>query len=301
MAKQFTVSLSSSLEIISGQHESITQDTVMETVETGQERLSEPVAFGTEMREVDGEDAAYDIDVIEMDRRWVDFKEYANDVSVKKADQVRAAIQPNSAFVEAQVHAINRLNDKTLIDAAAAVAYGGKNGTVQRNLVAGSTIAHGGVGFTVGKANDIIEKLKTRGQVRDGEDIYVLWNAKMEKTFKMTAEVASNLYSNAMVIDKGFVTRWGPLVFKRIEDYQQEGVVKSRMLPYTTDGVSSGVHLRKAIAYTKKSFRRWRPLTASGVVTWEQRPRRWIISADAYVGAARRFDDSVIIAECAET
>jgi hypothetical protein len=301
MAKQFTVSLANSLEIMSGEYRAITDGTVMETMETGFERLSEPVAKGTRMREVDTEDAAPGIDVIEMDRRWTDFKEYANDLSVKRSDMVRAAVQPNSEFIEAQVSAVNRLVDKSLIDAWNAVAYGGKNGTVQRNLIANSTIAHAGTGFTVTKANDAIEKMKTRGIVRDGEDINVLWTAKAEKVFKMTAEVANNQYSNQMVIDKGYVTRWGPLVFRRIEDYFEEGVLQEGMLPFVANGIGAGQHKRTAILYVKKSFKRWRPLTITGVVTWEQLKRRWVISADAYVGTARRRDDAVLGLEYLET
>lgn len=301
LAKQFTVTLASSLEIVSGETKCITEGLCVEKFDTGTERLSEGTVEGTEMREVDGSEQDYQTDVVEMDRRWVDFKEYSHDVGVKKADLVRSSVMPNSAFIEVQTHAVNRLHDKCLIDSAQAVAYSGKNGTTPNNLIANSSIAHGGVSFTVTKANKAITLLKTRGKVQDGEPINVLWNARMEEVFKMSAEVASRDYSNKLVLEDGYVTQWGPLRFKRIEDFVKKGAVQSRMLPWTVDGVSGGVNLRKAIFFPNGTFTRWRPLTVGGVVTWEQRKRRFVISTDAYVGCARRKDDAVVLMECAET
>ncbi len=301
LAKQFTVTLASSLEIVSGETPCLTEGMAVEKYDTGTERLSHGTMEGVEMREVDGSEQEYQTDTVDMDRRWVDYKEYAHDIGVKKSDLVKSSINPNSEFVKVQASAVRRLHDKCLIDAAEAVAYSGKNGTTPNNLIANSTIAHGGTGFTVTKANDGIELLKTRGKVEDGQPIHVLWNARMEKVFKMTAEVANSQYSHEMVIDKGYVKKWGPLHFTRIEDFVKKGVVQRRMLPWTVDGVSGGVNLRKAIFFPQGAFTRWRPLTINGVVTWVQRERRFIISTDAYVGCTRNQDDSVVLVGCAET
>lgn len=301
LAKQFTVQLQNSIDIVSGETPCLTEGTVDEKYDTGSERLSWPTADGFDLREAEGEDQDYIASQIDMDRRWVDFKEYYGDVNIKQADMVRSAIQPNSDFVTIHHHAVNRNADKCLIDAASAVAYAGKSGTTEKNLLADCTIAHGGTGFTVTKCNTVIERAKMFGRLNDGQRLTCLWNSRMETTFKMTEQVSSGLYSHTLVLEEGYVKKWGPIDFIRIEDFVKLGVAQRRMLPFTLDGVSSGVNLRKAVFYTKSSFKRWRPKTAIGDVVYDRKKRRWTICTDAYVGCARGLDDGVFLMGVAET
>jgi len=276
---------------------------IEETHEQGAEGLSDDYIGHAVMRKIETRDAELPTDTIGTDRRWLYFDDYHHDAYVSQKDEIRlkTMTQARSKFAEAQAAAAARLRMYVAISGLLGTVYTGKNGSTPVDLPNGQTIVHGSAGFSLPKFDTAVQMLKTRGQLDPnmGDRAVLLWNAKAEKSFINTLEVASRDYSNSMVREKGYLPSWGLVDFVMIEDlYDKAGTLVERYLPYE----AGSPNVRTLIMFVKKkALTRWRPDHTQGVVTWDQRRRSYLVSTDESVGARRNHEFQVVPIQVTET
>lgn len=277
---------------------------VDDVYDQGAEALSDDFVGQTVMRPLTTRDTELQTIPIDVWRRFMYFDDYYHDTTVSKHDEFRLKTMTDarSQFARTQNAAANRQKVKTVIDSAQAAVYTGKNGTTAVTFPAGQIIAHGSAGFSTAKFDQAIEMLKTRALFDEmaGDRLICLWNAKAEKSLMTAVEFASRDYTTMMVRDKGSIRSMGLVDFLRVEDLYDmiAGTVVERYLPYA----AGSPNVRDCLMFVaRKSFKRWTPYSASGVVTWEQESRRYRISTDLSVGARRNHEYGVVVIKVTET
>jgi hypothetical protein len=73
------------------------------------------------------------------------------------------------------------------------------------------------------------------------------------------------------------------------------------MLPYGTGTGTGGANTRTALMWVKKAVKRWTPLNVEGMVDWDARALRYLISTMRSAGASRRMDRGVVAINCITT
>lgn len=297
-ARLMTTKYNDALKLVPQLMEDPLQGTVELDTEKGAEYLADPRYGHAVMRELDTDDTDTDIDDIASYQRFTFFGDYYHNARWSKRNmlRMRAAVQPGGPFAKAQAAAWARKKMQVTLAAMTGTMYEGKTPTTTVALPGAQTIVHGSAGFTIGKFDDAVERLRTLGRVAPGEQIYCAWNAKAEKTFINQTQVASRDYSAKMVRDnRGRLTDYGPVHFIDVPDlYDKDGNVVERYLSLAST-------TRTCLMWTKQSVKRWIVDEVAGVVTWEQAKRRFVVSTDGSVGASRQDDFGVVAIEVVES
>jgi len=306
MATLMSSRYADTLQVLSQQNRDLLSGLVEDVTDQGADAMSDDFVGTAIMRPLNTRDTELQTTPIDAWRRWMYFDDYYHDTTVAKHDEIRLKTMTDarSTFARQQVAAANRQKVATVINASTATMYQGKTGTTPIAFPAGQNIVHGGAGFSTTKFDSGVEMLKTKGMFdeQEGDRIICLWNAKAEKSLMTAVEFASRDYSSMMVREKGRIVSMGLVDFIRVEDLydpnKQDGSILERYLPYT----AGSPNVRKLIMFIKnKSFKRWTPYSANGVVTWEQSYRRYRVSTDISVGARRNHEYMVVTIEVTES
>lgn len=280
----------------------VTEGLVVETSEGGAEQLAEDFYGVTTMRKLESSDSDVKKSQVPTQRRWVFADDYYNQVPLRRQDQVRMAVDPTSGIAQAQVAAANRTKDLVTISAMLGTAYVGKTMSTPVTLPAGGTIGDLNEGFALDKFDAAVQYLKRYGMMEQGDRINCLWTQAEEKTFINTNEVASYWFSDQRPRDQGFIPSYGLVDFHRLEDlYDQNGNLMQRMLPYGVGTGTGGANVRTCLMWVKKAVKRWCPLTVDGMVDWDARALRYLITTQRSLGAARRMERGVVAINCITT
>jgi hypothetical protein len=301
---KWTTKFNDMVELAAQQTECLTEGMAIEVSDTGVEKLTDDFVGQTAMRQVTTRGDEGELDSPELTRRYTAFNDYHNDIPVYELDVLRSLMNPTSSFGQVQAAAGNRLKDKTLITGFTATVITGRNGDGTKSFPAGQYIAHGSAGMTFEKVLQAQEMLKRRGYLNGNERAKFLWNTTAEMDFMQELEVISSDYSSQAVLENGRVTKWGYFDFTRIEDLyddQGDGTTIERMLPYTVDGVSSGIDERIAFAFVPRAMKRWIPRPLRAYLVKEERKRRVVLQSDMSVGVSRRHEYGIVGVKFRET
>lgn len=301
---KWTTKFNDMITLAQQQTECLTMGMAIEASDTGVEKLTDDFVGQTAMREITTRGDEGETDSPELSRRYTSFKDYHNDIPIYELDRLRSLLNPTNAFAEVQAAAGNRLMDKTYIDGLTATVISGREGAGTKTFPAGQYIAHGSTGMTFEKVLQAQEMLKRRGMLNGEQRAWFIWNTTAEQDFMQELEVISSDYSSQAVLDNGRVRKWGCFDFTRIEDLydeQGDGTVIERMLPYTLDGVSSGVDERIAFAIAPGAMKRWVPRPLRSEIVPERRKRRVVLQTDMSVGVSRRSEYRIVGVKFRET
>lgn len=280
----------------------VTEGTIEQTAEQGSEQLAEDFFGVTTMEKLETSDSDVKKSVVPTERRWVFAEDYYNQVPLRRQDQVRLAVDPTSGVAQAQVAAANRTCDLVVFSAILGTAYAGKTMSTPLTLPSGGTIVDNSEGFTLAKFDAAVQYLKRYGMLDPGDRISCIWTQLEEKTFINVNEVASYWFSQTRPRDQGKVGEYGIVDFYRCEDvFDMRGNLVHRMLPYSVGTGGGGGNVRTALMYVKKAVKRWTPLNVEGMVDWDPRALRYLITTMRSVGATRRMDRGVVAINCITT
>jgi hypothetical protein len=153
-------------------------------------------------------------------RRMVTLLDYEYADLVDKQDKIRTLIDPNSAYLMAQVWAHGRAMDDAIIDAALGNAFGGESGT--------TTIAHpntqkiASVASAAG-ANLNVQALRRAKEIMDGNDIdesiprYCAITSSQLQSLLAQTEVTSHDFNTVKALVQGQVDTFLGFKFIRTE------------------------------------------------------------------------------------
>lgn len=280
----------------------MTEGLVEQTSEQGADQLAEDFFGVTVMEKLETSDSDVKKQTVPTERRWVFSDDYYNQVPMRRQDQVRLAVDPTTGIAQAQVAAANRTLDLIAISAMLGTAYVGKTMSTPLTLPAGGIIADGNTGFTLAKFDAAVQYLKQYGMLEPGDRINALWTNTEEQTFINVNEVASYWFSQTRPRDQGKVGEYGLVDFYRLEDvYDMRGNLVHRMLPYGVGTGTGGANQRTVLMWVKKAVKRWTPLNVEGLVDWDPRALRYLITTMRSCGAARRMERGVVAVNCITT
>jgi hypothetical protein len=302
LADAMTTRYSAGITLWAQQKKAVTEGLCLEDAETGVENISEDFFGLTAMRAKNSRNSDLTPDELSTMRRWVFSQPYYNRIVVDSADKLRTRVDPATGIAEAQTAAAMRTKDQIFISASIGTAYAGKTFSTPVVLPAGGTIADGNVGYVITKFEDAVSYLKKYGQMEPGDRIWCLWTQFEEKTFGNQIQVGSRDYTTIQYRDKGEISSYGLVDFRRLEDvYDETGTLLERMLPYGVGTGTGGANTRTALMGVKKAIKRWTPKAPSGYVWHYGRADEFDIVTTMDCGAARRIDRGVVAVTCITT
>lgn len=225
-------------------------------------------------------------------RPWVFPRHFDKAVFLDTIDQVRMNANPQSAYVEAIVAAINRKMDDEAIRAFFADRLVGENGTTTEAFAAaqqvGTNIGGTSSGLNVEKLQAGLEILKVNEVDPTTEKVYCVIAPKQERNLMNEIEVTSSDFTAKRILDAGGLAG---------QTYLGITFMLSNRLQ--VDGSS----LRRVPLYTQKgmSFATWGGGRKTNVTQrTDKRGQPWQVYTEGHFGAVRRDADRVVELKCTE-
>ena len=225
-------------------------------------------------------------------RPWVYPRHFDKAVHFDSIDAMRINANPQSAYVQTLVAAINRKMDDEAIRAFFADRQLETNtgGTASDSFAAGMQvgvdIGGTGSGLNVEKLQFALEKIKALDVDLDQEQVYCLISPKQERNLMNEIEVTSSDYTRAAVLDAGSIKRFLGINF----------VVTNRLLTDTSS-------YRRLPLFTSRgmSFCTWGGGMKTDVSERKDlRGMPWQAYVEGHFGAVRRDADRVVEIKCSE-
>lgn len=176
------------------------------------------------------------------DARWVFPEDYEWADLIDDQDKLRTLIDPASPYSLNAAHALGRVQDEIIIDAALGTAKTGENGSTSTAFdTSNQQIAASSAGLTVAKLREAKKILMANEVDVETDPLYVAITAKQHDDLLSETQTTSLDYNTKPVLVDGAITRFMGFNFIHTELLGVDGSSNRRLIAWAKSGLCLGL------------------------------------------------------------